>query len=54
MKTPAERKAAERKRRTDAGLKRVPDLWAHPEDHAAIKAHAERLAKRRGVVAKRG
>lgn len=49
-KTPSERKAAERQRRQDAGLVRL-ELWAHPDDHAALKALAEKLAKRRAKTA---
>lgn len=45
-KTPAERKAAERQRRSDAGLVRL-ELYAHPDNHAAIKALAERLQRKR-------
>lgn len=29
------------------GLKQVRSLWAHPEDHAAIREHAARLARKR-------
>jgi hypothetical protein len=48
--TPAkERKAAERARRAAAGLKRL-ELWAHPEDEAAIRAHALKLAEARGEM----
>ena len=43
-KTPAERKADERKRRADEGLAEVRGIWAYPADHAAIKSHAARLA----------
>lgn len=46
----AQRVAALRERRAQAGLARL-ELWAHPEDHAAIKAAAQRLAKRRNKVA---
>jgi len=46
-RTQAQRKADERQRRTEAGLKRVPDIWAHPEDHAGIKERAAELAARR-------
>ena len=42
-KTDAERKAAERQRKAASGLKRMTDLWAHPQDVAAIKAYAENL-----------
>lgn len=45
-KTPAQRKADERQRRTESGQARL-ELWAHPDDHEAIKAYAEKLAKRR-------
>lgn len=45
-KTPAERKAAERQRRSDAGLVRL-ELYAHPEDHASIKEHAAKLQRKR-------
>lgn len=44
--TPAERKASERQRRADAGLTRL-EVYAHPDDHAAIKAYAAKLAKKR-------
>lgn len=44
--TPAERKAAERQRRTESGQARL-ELWAHPDDHEAIKAYAAKLAKKR-------
>lgn len=42
--TATQRKAAERQRHKEAGLKRLPDLWAHPDDHPAIKAHAAKLS----------
>jgi hypothetical protein len=29
------------------GLKRVPSLWAHPEDVPAIRAYVAKLNKRR-------
>jgi hypothetical protein len=45
-KTAAERKAAERQRRSDAGLVRL-ELYSHPEDHAAIKEHAAKLQRKR-------
>lgn len=51
-KTSAERKAAERQRRTDAGLVRL-ELYAHPEDHEAIKALSDRLQRKRARVEKR-
>jgi hypothetical protein len=48
--TPAQRKAAERERRAEAGLVRL-ELYAHPEDWPAIKALAEKLQKRRARAA---
>jgi hypothetical protein len=44
--TTAQRKAAERLRRQDAGLVRL-ELWAHPDDHEALKALAAKLARKR-------
>jgi len=40
------RMAALRQRREAEGLKRL-DLWAHPDDHAAIKAAAAEIAAKR-------
>lgn len=48
MKTASERKAAERARRRKEGLAPL-EVWAHPEDHAAVKRYVERLTKRRSV-----
>lgn len=45
-KTATERGQALRQRRAELGLTRV-DLYAHPQDHAAIKALAEKLNKAR-------
>lgn len=45
-KDAAERKAAERARRRKEGLAPL-EIWAHPEDHPAVKRYVERLAKRR-------
>lgn len=45
-KTPAERKADERQRRADAGLVRL-EVYAHPDDHAAIKELAAKLQRKR-------
>jgi hypothetical protein len=36
-----------RKRRAAHGLTRL-EVYAHPDDHAAIKAYAARLLKKRG------
>lgn len=46
-KTDAERQDALRKRREAAGLVEVRGIWLHPADHAAIKALAVKLQKRR-------
>jgi hypothetical protein len=51
-KTTAERVQALRQHRKEAGLKRL-ELYAHPDDHAALKALAERLQRKRlkaGVI----
>jgi hypothetical protein len=40
--TPAERKAAERQRRKDAGLVRC-EVWVKPEHVAEVRAFAEAL-----------
>lgn len=48
MKTPAERKAAERARLRKEGLKPL-EVWAHPGDHPRVKKYVERLRKRRAV-----
>ena len=45
-KTTAARVAALRERRAAKGLTRL-ELYAHPDDHAPIKAHAARLARKR-------
>jgi hypothetical protein len=45
-KSNAERQEALRKRRKALGLTRL-ELYAHPEDHEAIKALAEKLQRRR-------
>lgn len=51
-KTANERKAAERQRLRDAGLVRL-EVFAHPEDHASIKEHAAKLARKRARAEKR-
>lgn len=45
-KSTAERMKALREARKGAGLTEVR-VWAHPEDHAAIKAHAAKLQRKR-------
>lgn len=54
-KSPKERWGAMAARRKELGLKRVSNLWAHPDDHEGIKEDAaKRTAKRFGLpVAKR-
>ena len=49
-KTTAARVAALRQRRAALGLKRL-ELYAHPTDHAALKALAARLQLRRAKLA---
>jgi hypothetical protein len=49
-KTPTQRSAAYKARKEAAGLKRVPNLWAHPEDVPAIRAYVAKLNKRRGKI----
>jgi hypothetical protein len=45
-KSDAVRQAEYAARRRAAGLVRVPNLWAHADDHDAIKAYAAKLAAR--------
>lgn len=46
-KTTAERQRAMRQARADAGLQEVRGIFAHPDDHAAIKAYAAKLLRKR-------
>jgi hypothetical protein len=46
-KTLNERQKAFRRRQQAAGQKEVRNLWAHPDDHPAIKALALSLAAKR-------
>lgn len=46
MKSGKERLAELRARRRKEGF-RPFEVWAHPDDHPAIKRYLERLAKRR-------
>lgn len=46
-KSAAQRQEALRQRRLTQGLKLVRNLWAHEDDHAAIKALAAKLARKR-------
>lgn len=45
--TAAERKARERSRKIAAGLRPVREIYAHPEDHAAVRQYAELLKSKR-------
>jgi hypothetical protein len=51
-KTATERVHALRAKREALGLTRL-DLYAHPEDHAAIKTYAAKLQRKRLTAAKR-
>jgi len=44
MASAAERKAAQRARQRKAGLRKL-EVWAHPDDHPAIRLLVEKLAK---------
>lgn len=46
-KTTAERQRDYRRALADAGRVEVRGIFAHPDDHAAIKEHAAKLLKRR-------
>lgn len=46
-KTLSERVTESKARKIAAGLREVRSLWAHPDDHEAIRAHASRLARAR-------
>ena len=52
MKTAAERKAQERRRRLEQGLTRL-EVYANPQDHQQIKDLAEKLRNRRTKLEKR-
>lgn len=45
-KTNAERQRALRDTRRAAGLVRL-ELWLHPDDHARVRAYADRIARER-------
>lgn len=51
-KTAAQRVREVRQRRAAAGLVRL-ELWAHPDDHEAIKEAAAKLQRRRERAAKK-
>ena len=46
-KTTAQRQAARTAALKAQGLKRVHNLWAHPEDEPAIKGYAAKLQRKR-------
>lgn len=46
-KTNAEIQADYRKRNREAGLKELRNLWCHPDDEAAIRDLAAKLATKR-------
>lgn len=52
-KTTAARVAELRQRRADLGLTRL-ELYAHPDDHEAIKALAAKLQRKRERLSKQG
>ena len=52
-KTSTERGSSLRDRRTTQGLKEVRGAWAHPADHAEVKAYALKLGQWREQAKKR-
>lgn len=50
--TTAERQRSYTERREAQGLKLMRNLWAHPDDHQAIKALAEKLQRKRARSAR--
>lgn len=54
MATNAERQAAFRKRQAELHATEVRGIFAHKEDHAAIKNYAAKLAKKRVKAANVG
>jgi hypothetical protein len=52
-KTTAQRQRELRQNRLAQGLKEVRNLWCHPDDEAAIREHAEKLARRRDRKARK-
>lgn len=51
MATNAERQAAFRKRQTEQEATEVRGIFAHKNDHVAIKTYAAKLAKKRAKTA---
>lgn len=46
-KTAAQRVTESKARKIAAGLREIRSLWAHPDDHATIRAHAAKLSAKR-------
>ena len=46
-KTNAERQRQYRDRKAQEGETEIRGIYAHPDDHQAVKAYAERLARKR-------
>jgi len=46
-KTNAERQRQYRDRKAQEGETEVRGIYAHPDDHQAVKAYAEKLARKR-------
>ena len=46
-KTGAQRVTDSKARKIAAGMREVRSLWAHPDDHAAIREAAAKLARKR-------
>lgn len=53
-KTTAQRQRKFRQRKADTEATEVRGIFAHPDDHADIKAHAGKIARRRARIAKAG
>lgn len=54
MATNAERQAAFRKRQAEQEATEVRGIFAHKDDHVAIKTYAAKLAKKRAKTANGG
>jgi hypothetical protein len=52
--TPAERQEARRKRLLMEGLIEVRGIFLHPDQHAELKAYAQKLAKKRPKIPTKG
>jgi thiamine monophosphate synthase len=49
-KTSTERAQALRETRAEAGLAEVRGIWAHPDDHAAMKKYAAKISQSRARI----